>query len=170
MCDPAPMNHVEHGCYGECVCSCGDADREFDEIAARELRTPLLLDELCRRNIGWYTDRTVTHHHLEMWGLKGRFGLYMLWHKNDYCSRHDMYHMKALYVGKGRISARMLDHWTRKATADELLIYFTYAEMENRLAKYAEQLLLDLYDLPLNRFENRGRRTLCAHFSQGEVD
>jgi hypothetical protein len=161
---------MNYACFGECDCRCGRADREFDAIAERELRTPLLLDDLCRRNIGWYCDRTITYHHLEMWNLKGRSGLYILWHKNDYCSEHEMFHMKALYVGKGMISARMLDHWSKKATADELLIYFTYAEMKNRLAKYVEQLILDIYDVPLNRSENRGRRTLCAHFSQGEVE
>ena len=58
----------------------------------------------------------------------------------------------------------------RDSTSEEMLVYFTYVELPNRIAKYVEQLLLDTYELPLNISENRGDRTLCAYFTQGEVD
>lgn len=164
------MTNIMQGCFGECQCSCGESDNEFDETAAQEMRLPVRLHTLSRQNIGWYCDRTVTDHHLDTWNLGGRSGLYLLWHKNDYCVAHQLFHMKALYAGKGRIDARFRDHWSKKATQEELLIYFTFMELENRVAKYVEQLILDIYDLPFNRSENRGRKTLCAHFSQGEVD
>lgn len=64
----------------------------------------------------------------------------------------------------------MRRHWDSQPTEEQLLIYFTYADLLNRIAKYAEQLVLDCYRLPLNRAENTGTRKLCAHFPQGEVD
>ena len=157
-------------CFGECACSCGEPTKAFDEIAAREMRVQLRLDVLVRENIAWYCDRSLDDVLVGLWGLGRRSGLYLLWHKNDYCSVHELFHMKALYVGKGRFSARMRRHWEKQPTEEQQLIYFTFAELPNRIAKYAEQLILDLYDLPLNRSEKRGRATLCAHFSQSEVD
>lgn len=94
----------------------------------------------------------------------------MLWHKNDYCDRHQKFHMKALYVGKGGIKWRIPHHWRTKNTSNEMLIYFSFTEIENRMAKYIEQLFLDLYHFPLNRSENPGTRLLCMYCDQGEVD
>jgi hypothetical protein len=78
--------------------------------------------------------------------------------------------MKGLYVGKGDAAKRLRHHWKTKDTAEEMIIYFTFFACENRKAKYIEQLLLDTYDLPLNRAENTGTETLCAYFTQSEVD
>jgi hypothetical protein len=81
-----------------------------------------------------------------------------------------MFHMRALYVGKGRIGTRLRDHWKRKDFSEALLVYFTYVELSNRMSKYLEQLLLDVYDLPFNKSENPGIGIFCAHFTQCEVD
>lgn len=51
-----------------------------------------------------------------------------------------------------------------------MIIYFTFFPCENRKAKYIEQLFLDIYDLPLNTVENKGSETMCAYFTQSEVD
>lgn len=157
-------------CYEGCGCNCGEVDTTFDTIAAGELVDPPRLFDICRSNIGWYTDRSIAGHHLDAWRLKARSGLYILWHKDDYCAEHAMFHMRALYVGKGAFGARMRSHWANKPTAEQMLIYFTCVELPNRMSKYVEQLLLDCYNFKLNESENGGRGTLCAHFTQCEVD
>lgn len=100
----------------------------------------------------------------------GGSGFMSFWHKDDYCCVHDRFHMRALYVGKGMIEQRLLQHWKDKDFSEEMLVYWTSLEMPNRQAKYVEQLLLDLYKFPHNKSENKGRGLLCAHFEQVEVD
>ena len=133
---------------------------EFDRVAQQELRVTLKLHDLCRQNIGWYSNRSLEPSGVSGWGLGKRSGLYFLWHKNGYCDRHNLFHMRALCVDKGAFSARLRNHWASKDTAEQLLIYFTYVE----------QLLLDIYKFPLNSAENRGTANLCAYFTQNEVD
>ena len=81
-----------------------------------------------------------------------------------------MFHMRALYVGKGQIGRRLLAHWKNKDFSEEMLVYWTFIELPNRQAKYCEQLLLDLYRAPLNKNEISGTLLLCGHLSQTEVD
>lgn len=107
---------------------------------------------------------------IKEWGLRGRRGLYLLWHKDDYCGVHGLYHMRALYVGKGLIRGRILAHWKAKDFSEEMLVYWTFVEMQNRAAKYYEQVLLDTYSFPQNRAENHGGARLCAYLTQHEVD
>jgi hypothetical protein len=109
-------------------------------------------------------------HHLNEWELGDFQGLYILWLKDDYCEIHNMYHMKSLYVGKGYIKDRFVDHWKTKNFSDELLIYWTYVKMKNRQIKYYEQLLMDIYKFPFNKHENFGTNKLCTYFTQTEVD
>ena len=78
--------------------------------------------------------------------------------------------MRSRYVGMGNIAARFRDHWDRKDFSEELFVYFTYVEMSNRLSKYFEQVLLDLYHFPLNKSENTGCKVLYQHFAQSDVD
>ena len=160
---------MEH-CFDGCSCRCDQTHEEVDKIAKSELADPIPLQEITRTNIGWFGDRSICDHHISEWGLDRREGLYILWHKSDYCAVHDRFHMAALYVGKGNIGIRLRDHWKNKDFSDELLIYVTYAELPNRLSKYYEQLLLDIYDFPFNKAENSGIRSLCEHFTQYEVD
>lgn len=157
-------------CFENCDCQCGHTDNEFNFIATHELANPISIKSIVKTNIGWFSDQSICNHHIDEWGLDNVEGVYILWHKNDYCADHELFHMKALYVGKGNIGIRLRDHWKRKDFSDELLIYFTYFVMPNRLAKYVEQLLLDVYDFPLNKTENSGKKSLCEHFTQNEVD
>ncbi|UDQ91173.1 hypothetical protein LJE71_09355 [Xanthobacter autotrophicus] len=157
-------------CFPDCPCSCGDMGHEFDRVAQQELRVPLKLRDLCSQKVGWYSERSLDSSGVTGWGLGKRSGLYFLWYKNGYCDRHDLFHMRALYVGKGAFSARLRNHWASKDTSEQLLIYFTYVELPNRIAKYVEQLLLDIYKFPLNSAENRGTANLCAYLAQRDVD
>ena len=158
-------------CYSTCSCKCGSSSPTFDGLLSKETRFDVTLEQICHSNIGWYSDRSLCDEHLlQDWGLSQKIGVYVLWHKDDYCDKHDLFHLKALYVGKGHIERRLLKHWEEKDFSEELLVYWTYVEMTNRQAKYCEQLLLDIYDLPFNKSENPGRMKLCAHLTQFEVD
>lgn len=157
-------------CFECCDCACGVLSSAFDEVIATETRLPYTLDQLCRGNIGWLTDKSLGDAILEGWGLGSRSGVYLLWQKNDYCDIHERYHMRALYVGKGPFYQRFYDHYNSKDFSAEMLVYWTFCEMPNRQAKYVEQLLLDLYRFPFNTAENTGTAQLCAHLTQNEVD
>ena len=67
----------------DCGCSCGAVDTSFNELAAAELRSPPLLDDLCRTNIAYYCDQTIDDVLVRDWPLKGRSGVYILWHKDE---------------------------------------------------------------------------------------
>jgi hypothetical protein len=54
---------------------------------------------------------------------------------------------------------KILKHLTVEA------YYFTYVTLENRLAKYVEQLLFDIYDIALNTGEKKGK-TGFVHISR----
>jgi hypothetical protein len=76
----------------------------------------------------------------------------------------------ALYVGKGRVKKRIFEHAKNKGFTEGRIVYFTFVNISNRKAKYVEQLLLDLYDFPLNKSENRGSESFCAYITQRESD
>ncbi len=78
--------------------------------------------------------------------------------------------MKGLYVGKGLIQKRLIAHFQKKDFAEEKIVYYTFIVCENRIAKYCEQLFLDIYDMPYNKSENIGNIKLCSHWTQYEVD
>lgn len=158
-------------CYeGTCNCSCNDELDLFNEIISKELNTDLTLNEIVRQNIGWFSDRDTCDHMLNEWGLKNAFGLYFIWYKEDYCADHDLFHMTCKYIGKGHIVRRLINHYNTKNFDTDGLLYFTFIALENRLAKYFEQLFLDIYDIPLNNSEKKGKNRLCAYFTQNEVD
>ncbi|HAS6055643.1 hypothetical protein BST50_05340 [Vibrio vulnificus] len=158
------------GCFEFCNCSCTDTDANFDRVLSKETNFGFSLSQISKSNIGWFADETIADHQLELWGIGEQSGIYMLWHKEDYCAQHDRYHMTCLYVGKGYVNSRLRSHWKKKNFSDEMLIYFSYFPCTNRQAKYIEQLLLDLYDLPLNKAENEGQLILCQHWTQWDVD
>ena len=158
-------------CFEElCTCRCSELSPDFDEIVQTETKFLITLESLCHSNIGWFSDKTLCDHHLEEWELSATEGVYLLWHKDGYCDAHELFHMKCLYVGKGKIPIRLSDHWKSKDFSEEMLVYWTFLEMPNRQAKYVEQLLLDLYSVPRNKYEPEGTRRLCAHLTQCEVD
>ncbi len=158
-------------CYATCPCRCNDVRGQFEELRQSETRFTESLRDVCHSNVGWYTDKSLGAPSLvEQWGLRTTAGIYVLWHKDGYCATHDLFHMRSLYVGKGHIERRLLDHWKRKDFSGEQLVYWTYVGMPNRQAKYYEQLLLDTYNFPFNSAENHGTERLCAYLSQTEVD
>jgi hypothetical protein len=144
---------------------------DAEDLRRSEVVRKETIFDLCHSNIGWYTDSSICDEHLlEQWIANDAFGVYVLWHKDDYCEVHEQFHMRALYVGKGQIGRRLLSHWKNKDFSEEMLVYWTFLELPNRLAKYYEQLMLDVYKTPLNVAEVTGKLTLCAHFTQSEVD
>ncbi len=170
VCERRPMMDNYHCFENLCACSCNTILQEFDTIISAEANFDVTLRALCRSNIGWFADKSISVHHLHDWGISNTIGVYLLWQKNGYCSTHDLHHMRSLYVGKGNIKARLIDHWKMKDFADEMLVYWTFLEMPNRQAKYVEQLLLDLYKFPYNKSESHGALTLCTHLPQSELD
>lgn len=163
-------SEVTKPCFEECDCTCGGNHGAFDNAIADETHFGITLNDVTHASIHWYMDKSIDDTGLEGVKFAERDGVYILWHKNDYCPEHELFHMKALYVGKGDAAKRLRHHWKTKNTEDEMLIYFTFFPCENRKAKYIEQLLLDIYHLPLNTAENTGREVLCAYFTQYEVD
>lgn len=158
-------------CYSTCTCSCGKTCPAYDAVLTAETTFPWVLSLLAHSNVGWYSDKSLCDEHLiGQWALSKKFGIYVLWHKDDYCDKHERFHLRALYVGKGHIERRLLSHWKNKDYSAEMLVYWTYLEMPNRQAKYCEQLLLDTFKVHSNKAENSGRELLCAHLSQEEVD
>lgn len=159
-------------CFEEiCSCSCNQTDSSFDEIIKLETRFKLTLFDICHSNIGWFTDKSISNEsYLDEWNINTNEGVYFLWHKDAYCELHNLYHMKCLYVGKGKIISRLINHFKNKDFSEELLVYFTFFNMPNRQAKYIEQLILDIYDIPNNKYENKGEKPLCMYFTQVEVD
>jgi hypothetical protein len=154
----------------DCEYKCNDQSTVFNDICRDELKSPICLHDLCHSNIAWFIDRSTQNEYIDNWELNSKNGIYILWHKNDYCEKHERFLMRALYVGKGNIGKRFRSHWKDKDFSNEMIIYFSYVELVNRLSKYLEQLLLDIYAFPYNKSENYGKNILYAHFNQGEVD
>ncbi len=152
-------------------CYCDSISNEFNQTIKLETNFNISIEKMCHSNIGWFTDKSISNESLlEDWGINNKTGIYFLWHKNGYCDKHDLFHMKCLYVGKGEIIKRIIQHFKTKDFSSEILVYFTYLETSNRIAKYLEQLVLDIYDIPFNKVENIGTQQLCMYFSQIEVD
>lgn len=146
-------------------------DTELDDILRQELSLPIVFREIIHSNIGWYVDRNYgSPHMIEEWFNGNEEGLYFLWYKDDYCATHGLFHFKCLYVGKGSAAKRIAAHWSHKELDTEGVVYFTFFRCENRIAKYLEQLILDIYDVPFNKNEKKGKKKLCGYFTQNEVD
>jgi hypothetical protein len=99
-------------------------------------------------------------------GLSKKVGLYHLWIEEDYCHDHLMYSMRGLYVGKGEALGRVKAHALEKLPPSSL-VGVTFFECENRVAKYLEQLFLDIYAFPYNINENPGTLELYASWDEG---
>lgn len=156
---------------GICNCTCGSYNTIFDSILKNETNFNFNLYDICHSNIGWFTDISICgNHHIADWDIDTKEGIYFLWHKDGYCDKHDVFHMKCLYIGKGYILRRLINHFKTKDFSEEMLVYFSYFIMNNRQSKYIEQLVLDTYNIPYNINENMGLNKLCMYFSQEEVD
>lgn len=155
-------------CFPHCSCNCRTTDSSFDSILATETSFGITVEQLATSNIGWFCNFDDLRYC--NWQISKLSGVYALWHKDEYCPQHKLYHCKALYVGKGFVQSRIFNHAQKKDFGSADLVYFSYIEVLNRQAKYIEQLLLDLYDFPLNISENSGRAKLCLYLTQSAVD
>ncbi len=141
---------------------------DFDKIAREELQKPIEADALVNKSeFCMYIPADRTHiigdldHKPTLKTLKGQAGLYHLWVDYEACTDHNTYTMLCAYVGKGppktRIATHIIDKWPVS-----FQLFATFTPMENRMAKYYEQLFLDCYDFPLNTVENCGKNKLYA--------
>ena len=152
------------------LCNCNKIDSEFDHILKTELILDIDLKTICHSNIGWFIDKTISNDSLlKEWNEKNPIGIYFLWEK-EYCDIHHLYPMRCLYIGKGEIFKRLENHFNTKDFSNEELVYFSYFICKNRIAKYLEQLFLDLYNVPFNKSENKGKKILNVIYNQYEVD
>lgn len=158
------MNRCE---YNDFPCQDPDYDN-FDKMAGGELSNPIdssalvNLSEFCmiipieeKFSVG------DLDHKLYLKTLKGQSGLYHLWIDYESCSDHNTYTMLCAYVGKGPPDTRIASHIKEK-WPQGVVLYATFTKMNNRLAKYYEQLFLDCYKFCLNKAENSGSEKLYA--------
>lgn len=98
-------------------------------------------------------------------GLDKKVGLYLLWRDEEHCDEHGHYFVRAIYVGKGKALDRVLSHASTKLPKDEM-IWVTFYECENFIAKFLEQVFLDTYAFELNKNENPGTETLYGRWEE----
>jgi hypothetical protein len=141
---------------------------DFDKTARTELCKPIdasvlvNMSEFCMQIP--VEDMSVIcdmDHKLFLKTLKGKSGLYHLWIDHDDCDDHGTHTMLCVYVGKGPPDTRIASHIKEKIPPG-IQLYATFNEMNNRLAKYYEQLFLDCYNFHLNSAENTGSKKLYA--------
>lgn len=155
-------------CFEICSCCCGNEGAEFDRIISTETNFGVTMRKIIHARIGWFCgaeDPTIRE-----WNIRNNSGVYILWERDDYCATHEIFHCSALYVGKGAIQTRLISHSKCKRPNESDITYFSYFPTSNRTAKYIEQLILDIYHLPLNENENTGQDALCAYIDQSEAD
>lgn len=137
----------------------------FDEICAKELREPISASQILNESsfcVNVPINESLRLEELEtsdyLRGLKRKIGLYHLWIDYDECDDHDMNTLLCVYVGKGLAGGRVKDHIRNKYHHLYKLdtIFCTFYECHNRIAKYLEQLFLDLYKFESNKNENIG--------------
>jgi hypothetical protein len=149
-------------------CECENLKHErFDSVSNRELRENITVHDVFNSSycvmltIQGIDEKEELSIHETLSDLKGKMGVYGLWIHQSECYDHDMQRMLCLYVGKGKALSRIKSHIVKK-WPEEQLLYVTFYECENRIAKYVEQLFLDSYDFPLNRDENSGEDFLAT--------
>lgn len=159
-------------CFDDCGSTCYEWSSAFDKAIASETRFDITLRELLDSHAGWYFDGDLdpVPGDIDGLGLQRTSGVYILWQQVGYCDVHDSEHMHAQYVGKaGRgVGGRLKRHQAEKLVGNGLTTEVSVLGMINRQAKYVEQLLLDIYDFPLNGSENTGAGTLCHCISPAE--
>lgn len=152
-------------------CECEKLQHErFDNISNQELCQKITIQDVFNESycvmvpIGHIDEKEHLSIHEVLIDLKGKVGVYGLWLNHTYCYEHDMHRMFCLYTGKGSALGRVKKHIQEKWPEDELL-YVTFYECKNRIAKYIEQLLLDSYNFPINSAENKGEGYLFSKWT-----
>ena len=146
--------------------------REFNRILADELNLEIDADRIINKpdffEKIWidYEDHEILTRSERFTRLKGRMGLYILWVDADtVCEQHGKVTHLAAYVGKGFGEVRVNSHIKEKWPNDEPF-HVSFYECSNRVAKYLEQLFLDLYHFHLNTMENKGEAYLYSHWDE----
>ena len=164
--------------------SCEDNDfpcqnlnyNNFDEIAREELSRPIEANVLVNKSEfcmmipiddNWVVGDM--DHKLFLRTLKEQSGLYHLWINYEDCGDHGTHTMICVYVGKGPPDTRIASHIKHK-WPNGVHLYATFTQMDNRLAKYYEQLFLDCYSFLLNSAENSGSAILYAVWDNDRHD
>jgi len=149
-------------------CECENLNHErFDSVSRRELRKAITVHDVfdssycVMMSIEHIDEQEGLAVHETLADLKGKLGVYGLWIHYTDCYDHNMHRMLCLYAGKGRALGRVKSHIANRWPQAQLL-YVTFYECENRIAKYVEQLFLDNFDFPLNTKENRGEGFLST--------
>lgn len=149
-----------------CICSVIN-NTEFDHILNQELKLPITLADIVNNSscisIHPENHEVITGMALNcnevLSGLNGKIGVYHLWIEQDECTDHQKHRMLCAYVGKGQADQRIKTHLEEKWVKDEIL-YVSFYECSNRIAKYLEQLFLDCFLFHLNKNENTGAKYL----------
>ena len=123
-------------CFPHCQCDCRSTDSIFDSTLAAETSFGVTVQQLATSNVGWFCDFDDLKNC--DWHISKMSGVYALWHKDDYCAAHELFHCKALYIGKGFVQSRIFNHAQTKDFGDANLVYFSYIEIPNRQAKYGK--------------------------------
>jgi hypothetical protein len=167
------MNH-----YFECECP-EDPYVEFDAICRAELAQSvpahIMINEVSFAHPFELTGSQSAPRVVEAVGLKlsqqiqswaGKFGVYHIWtcdHAHTVCHKHDTLEMTCVYVGKGPITVRLPDHVKERLSINQRY-FISFYECKNRIAKYLEQLFLDIYQIPLNSAECFGTKELIGYW------
>jgi hypothetical protein len=148
----------------------------FDELLKSELCLPYsaksILNEsnFCVRIDLNATNTDILSQNDYLEGVGGKIGVYHLWiDMEDACGIHDSNRMLAVYVGKGIAQIRLKDHLKNKWPQTETA-FISFFECENRVAKYLEQLFLDIYKFELNTNENPGSDYLHGFWDAHRYD
>jgi hypothetical protein len=164
----------------ECRCP-PNRYRQFNSIIRKELAVPLTAHKIVNESqlctmIQKDTFRTnsVTALGIEgltlrdvLRGLDNKMGVYHIWMDEDFCDVHKRQNLECVYIGKGEALTRLLDHAKHpQRLLGDVPYWITFFECKNRVAKYIEQLFLDIYYFPENANENPGTKELWASWTR----
>ncbi len=133
----------------------------FDQTLAKEMAIALTADDIVNSSdfcigIPLVKEVEILSINDYLSSLSQKVGLYHLWvDSGENCPDHKLHKMICVYVGKGIVGTRIRSHIKEKWPESEM-IYITFFECKNRIAKYLEQLFLDTYGFYLNEYENSG--------------
>ncbi|MDH5897698.1 hypothetical protein ACED66_14535 [Vibrio splendidus] len=137
---------------------------DFDAISSKELSEPISVNEIVSHGIFFPTYKYLKEFtenkkfiRENPVNLLDKMGVYLLW--EEYCvDSEGRKLLECVYVGKGWADERVNEHLREKIESSKTFV--TFYECLNRLAKYLEQLFLDLYDFEINKAEKSGSKTL----------
>ncbi|UOE86755.1 hypothetical protein [Vibrio splendidus] len=148
-------------------------DSKFCEIASYNLINRIIYEELTlnikienvvsSNIVAWnpnFEENYSTVEDLSFKDILGDYnkgiGIYMIWEVVENISHQNSYKLECVYVGKGHVEDRMLVH-NGKMSSNQCDFFISFYQCKNRIAKYLEQLILDLYPVRLNKAENTAK-------------